>query len=276
MDNRTVYRSAHVARHRQRRIYARTVVATVVCVLLGVGVASASYALGTSDTGPTAVTGKAIPAVRTDACAVDGPAQRQVEEYLAAHPQYGPVNTDGKQSDQDCAAIKKLQTRWDIAAPTGGADALTGRVVKLVRSARIANCPGTDQGLLICVDLTTQTMWVLRDGAIVLGPTIIRSGRAGEETPTGEFTIAEKKVYTVSTIANTPMRQWQHLRDGYGFHQAWRYLHDPAVPGSAGCVNLTRQDAEDLFRLTEIGTQVRIFGRKANQPAALRAASSGP
>lgn len=263
MHNRTVYRSAHVARHR-KRVWARTFAATVVCVLLGVGAASASYALDTSDAGPSTVRVKAKPAVRTDACALDGPAQRQVEDYLAAHPQYGPVSTDGKQSDQDCAAIKKLQARWDMATTSGSADALTGRVVNLVRSARIANCPGTDQGLLVCVDLTTQTMWVLRDGAIVLGPTIIRSGRDGEETPTGRFTITEKKEYTVSTIANTPMRQWQHLRNGYGFHQAWRYLHDPAVPGSAGCVNMTRQDAEDLFRLTDIGTQVRIFGRKAN------------
>jgi lipoprotein-anchoring transpeptidase ErfK/SrfK len=152
-----------------------------------------------------------------------------------------------------------MQARFDVASPSGYASALAGRIVARVQSARTASC-GLTSG--VCVDLTTQTMWAVRDGQIVLGPTVIRSGQPGEETPAGRFEITAKKRHTVSTETGTPMEFWQHMRDGYGFHQAWRYLYDPSVTGSLGCVNMTRQDSRDLFALTEPGTAVRTFGRK--------------
>lgn len=191
-------------------------------------------------------------------CETPGPAQRAVENYLQAHPGYGTISADGLQSAADCAAIKAFQARFDVARPSGYASELTGRLVARLNSARVPACQ--EDG--VCVDLTTQTMWVVRRGQLVLGPTVVRTGRPGEETPTGTFRIAEKKARATSTITGTPMRFWQHMTDGYGFHQAWTYLHDPSVPGSLGCVNMTAQDSADLFTLTEHGTAVHIFGRK--------------
>jgi lipoprotein-anchoring transpeptidase ErfK/SrfK len=191
-------------------------------------------------------------------CATAGPTQFAVENYLAEHPGYGPAIPDGEQSAQDCAAIRRLQERFDVASPSGYATPLTGRIVARLNSARLAECRDAE----ICVDLTTQTMWLRRGSTIVLGPTIVRTGRAGDATPTGHFRITEKRAHAVSTVTGTPMYDWQHMRDGYGFHQAWSYLHDPSVPGSLGCVNLTARDAEDLFALTTIGSTVHIFGHK--------------
>jgi hypothetical protein len=198
----------------------------------------------------------------TDPCLSAGPAHLAAEKYLAAHPEFGVVIADGKPSAEDCAAIRTMQARFDVAEPSGSADAVTGAIVARLASARTGQCPAGGDGVLVCVDLSTQTMWALRDGELVLGPTIVRTGRPGEATPTGDFTITSKKQRAVSTITGTPMHYWQHLRDGYGFHQAWAYLHDPKIPGSLGCVNMTRRDSEDLFALTETGGRVHIFGHK--------------
>ncbi|MDQ1659270.1 MAG: hypothetical protein QOD41_4353 [Cryptosporangiaceae bacterium] len=203
-----------------------------------------------------------IPLPAPSAPCAAGPAQREVETYIAAHPGYGHVTADGVQSPEDCTAIRTLQERFDVRNPSGSADALTGALISRLNSAPVGSCDTNGPAVNICVDLTTQTMWAVRDSEVVLGPTIIRSGKAGEETPTGDFTIHEKKRHTVSTITGTPMEYWQHMQDGYGFHQAWSYLHDPNVSGSLGCVNMTRKDSADLFSLTNPGTSVHIFGRK--------------
>ncbi|MDQ1652061.1 MAG: hypothetical protein QOI35_1261 [Cryptosporangiaceae bacterium] len=196
-------------------------------------------------------------------CQTTGPAQRAAEAYLAGHPGFGPVSADGVQSVADCAAIRQLQDRFAVASPSGYADALTGRIVAQVQSAPTARCGAArESSTVVCVDLTTQTMWATRGGRIVLGPTVVRTGGPGERTPAGRFVITTKKRHTRSSITGTPMEYWQHLRDGYGFHQAWKYLYDPSVPGSLGCVNMTPRDSRDLFALTDLGTQVRIIGHR--------------
>jgi lipoprotein-anchoring transpeptidase ErfK/SrfK len=233
------------------------VAAGVTAVALAIG-AGCTAAFAHEPASPTGVFASAEPGP-ADPCGTTGPAQRAAEAYLAAHPGFGPVTVDGVQSAADCAAIRRMQERFGVAGPSGYAGPLTGRIIARVESARMDRC-GIADG--ICVDLTTQTMWALRGGRIVLGPTVVRTGAPGEETPAGLFEITGKKRHTVSTVTGTPMEYWQHLRDGYGFHQAWQYLYDPSVPGSLGCVNLTRRDAEDLWALAGPGTAVRIFGRK--------------
>jgi lipoprotein-anchoring transpeptidase ErfK/SrfK len=243
---------------------------------LAVSALTAAIATGSvlaASTGLTAALGEQPPVVTrppagppppAHPCQVTGPAQRAAEAYLAAHPESGPVTADGAQSAADCAAIRRIQERFAVASPSGYADALTGRILAQVQSARTARC-GTgpsESGTVVCVDLTTQTMWVTRDGRIVLGPTVVRTGGPGERTPAGRFVITAKKRHTVSSITGTPMEYWQHLRGGYGFHQAWKYLYDPSVNGSLGCVNMTPRDSRDLFTLTEPGTPVRIIGRR--------------
>jgi lipoprotein-anchoring transpeptidase ErfK/SrfK len=234
-------------------------IAAVAGVSASAAASWAAQASGGSPDGPFAASRAAAP---SGPCGTTGPAQRAVERYLTSQPQYGHVTADGVQSAADCAAIKAMQTRFDVRSPSGVADELTGALVARLQAAPVAKCRPNGAGVRICVDLTTQTMWAYRAGKIALGPTIIRSGKRGEETPVGDFSITQKKENAVSTITGTPMHYWQHMRDGFGFHQAWSYLHDPTIAGSLGCVNMTAEDSKNLFALTALGSKVHIFGHK--------------
>jgi lipoprotein-anchoring transpeptidase ErfK/SrfK len=193
-------------------------------------------------------------------CAQTGPTQLAVERYLAKHTEFGKVTVDGKQDAVDCATIKKFQARYGIQG-AGLAGPVSGKVVGRLGSAALGKCDA-GSGTTVCLDLTSQTMWVERGGAVVLGPVPIRTGRAGLDTPAGHFRIGNKKKSTISTIYKVPLPYWQQFNADMGFHQTPSYLYDGGSPGSHGCVNVLRRDAIALYKLTKVGTPVHIFGRK--------------
>ncbi len=199
----------------------------------------------------------------TGPCAKKGPALRAVEYYLAAHPQFGAVMPDGEPSVEDCKAIRKFQQRYGVSPAAGYAGPVTGRVVSRLNSAwsRMGQCRG-GSGPKVCVDLTSQAIWVWRGGTLVLGPTTIRTGRAGLATPAGKYSVHEKKRLTRSTIFDVDLPYWQRFYADMGFHATPSYLYEGDSPGSHGCINLLRRDASALFGLTGRGTPVHIFGRK--------------
>jgi lipoprotein-anchoring transpeptidase ErfK/SrfK len=208
---------------------------------------------------PTA-TKPAAPPV-TGPCGKTGPGQAAVERYLATHPEFGKVTVDGKQDAVDCATIKKFQLRYGVRPAVGLAGPTSKRVATRLSAANLDACDPRG-GTTICVDLTSQTMWVLRGGKVVLGPTTIRTGRAGLATPPGHFRIGNKKKHTISTIFKVPLPYWQQFNADMGFHQTPSYLYDGGSPGSHGCINLLRRDAVALYKLTTVGTSVHVFGRK--------------
>lgn len=214
----------------------------------------------TQSTKPTPST-KPSSAQPVGPCAETGPDQLAVEQYLANHPQFGTVTVDGKQSAQDCAAIKKFQQRYGIDPDAGYAGPVTKSVTTRLANAATDTCQ-TGSGTTVCVDLTSQTMWVVQGRDTVLGPTPIRTGRDELETPAGKFKIQDKLEYTISTIFNVPLPYWQRFYADMGFHETPSYLYEGDSPGSHGCINLLPSDAVDLFELTESGTPVHIFGRK--------------
>jgi lipoprotein-anchoring transpeptidase ErfK/SrfK len=160
----------------------------------------------------------------------------------------------------DCATIKKFQARYGIQG-AGQAGPVSGKVVARLDKAALGNCDA-GAGTTVCLDLTSQTMWVVRAGAVVLGPVPIRTGRAGLTTPAGHFRIGNKKKNTISTIYKVPLPYWQQFNADMGFHQTPSYLYEGDSPGSHGCVNVLRRDAMALYKLTKVGTPVHIFGRK--------------
>lgn len=192
-------------------------------------------------------------------CSTSGSGQLAVERYLAAHQgSYGRVKVDGRQSAADCKAIKRFQVRFGISPAAGNAGPTTKAVARRLTKAAVSSCR---TGTRVCVDLTSQTFWLVRAGKVVLGPTPIRTGRAGGyRTPTGTFRIGAKKRVTTSSYYGTKMPYWQHFYRDMGFHETPSYLY--RGPGSHGCVNLLRSDAVNLFRLTAKGTPVVVFGRK--------------
>ena len=198
------------------------------------------------------------PVGHTGDCPV-GKYHAEVERLLAQLGDYGTVTVDGYQSPEDCAAIKKFQERFGIRPVAGKAGPATLDVANRLVNTDLNACDA-GSGTTVCVDLTHQTMWVVRDGDVVLGPTPVRTGRAGLTTPAGHFTITEKKKHTVSSYYDAPLPYWQRFVADIGFHETPSYLYEG--PGSHGCVNLLPSDAVALWDLTSVGTAVHTFGRK--------------
>jgi hypothetical protein len=183
-----------------------------------------------------------------------------VESYLAGG-RFGRVIRDGRLAGAECDVVRSFQRWAAIPAISGTATATTIAVARRLAAVRTESCRAPGAGLTICVDLTTQTVWAVRGGKVVLAPTVVRTGGPGQATPTGWFRIGQKKRRTVSSIYGTPLPFWQRFYRDYGFHALETPLYAP-IAGSHGCVNMIYRDAAALFALTSGGTRVHVFGRK--------------
>ena len=87
------------------------------------------------------------------------------------------------------------------------------------------------------------------------------TGTKGHETPTGVFTILQRKVDHESSIyKGAKMPHMQRLTwDGIAIH-AGRL---PGYPASHGCVRVPVEFAEKLYSVTSIGTTVIIADDKS-------------
>lgn len=189
-----------------------------------------------------------------------GERQRDTEKYLAQLGGFGSVTVDGKQSAEDCKAIKKFQQRYGISPAAGKAGPTTADVARRLASTKTSACK-TGSGTTICVNLTLQTIWVMRDGQVVMKPTIIRSGMPGYATPTGTYKIGWRNVREWSDPYEVWMPYWQQFNGGIGLHQTVSYIHNKSG-GSHGCVNLLASDARKLWDIGKVGTRVHVFGRR--------------
>jgi hypothetical protein len=245
---------------RHRRLGRKRIgIGLLAMLTIAVGVTTAA---GFALSRPEQTTPIASTAATATPCNQTGPGQREVEAYIATRSgQYGRVKLDGRQSPSDCAAIASFQRWAQVPSRTGFADATTGFLARQLGAIRYDQCQAPGDRTTVCVDLTNQAMWVVRSGRIILGPTVARSGRQGQATPTGTYQITQKKVSTISSEFGTPLPYWERFVDDIGFHTADTPMYAP-IPGSFGCVNLLDRDAKALYQLTEIGTSVSVFGRK--------------
>ncbi|TDC41623.1 L,D-transpeptidase family protein [Micromonospora sp. KC213] len=189
-----------------------------------------------------------------------GEHQREVEGYLARLGGFGPVTVDGRQSDPDCAAIKKFQQRYDIRPAAGRAGPLTYDVAKRLATTDTKRCDA-GSGVTFCIDLSRQTTWVMKGGTVVAGPTVTRTGMAGYATPAGTYRINFRNLKEWSDPYEVWLPYWQRFNGGIGFHETTTYLHDGGI-GSHGCVNLLPADAVRWWQLGSVGSRVVLFGRR--------------
>ena len=118
-----------------------------------------------------------------------------------------------------------------------------------------ASNPSSFGPLLLTIDLTAQRLMVYRNGGL-MAASAISTGSLGRETPTGVFTILEKKVmHRSTTYDNAPMPYMQRLTSkGIAIHAG----DLPGYPASHGCIRLPNEFAKLLYAATELGTQVMI------------------
>ncbi|HEU5434565.1 MAG TPA: L,D-transpeptidase [Thermomicrobiales bacterium] len=116
----------------------------------------------------------------------------------------------------------------------------------------------------ILVSLSRQTMWVYKGDDIVL-TSLVSTGRAGFETPTGTFQILTKlpsqtmegviggEYYNVPDVPNV----MYFTNEGHALHGT--YWHNNfGHPMSHGCVNLPMDVAAWLYNWAPVGTPVYI------------------
>ncbi len=108
----------------------------------------------------------------------------------------------------------------------------------------------------ITIDISEQRMYVYGNHGNIIGSSPVSTGKPGHRTPTGTFTILEKKVWHRSTkYSNAPMPYMQKLTS-YGI--AMHGGHLPGYPASHGCIRMPKSKARWLYNQTEIGDTVRI------------------
>ncbi|MEM1060248.1 MAG: L,D-transpeptidase family protein [Verrucomicrobiota bacterium] len=133
------------------------------------------------------------------------------------------------------------------------------------------------------VDLTNQMLYVYREG-IEIGRAKISSGKPGHDTPTGTFTILEKKASHRSSSWGSYVRGGQVIGDGrvnhtpagasfrgasmpYMMRLTWTGVamhigYVPDRPASHGCIRLPSGFAPRLFSVVRVGTPVRVYGHR--------------
>src|ERR1700726_852009 len=113
--------------------------------------------------------------------------------------------------------------------------------------------------VVIVASVPDQTLYVFRNG-VRIGHSTISTGKSGKNTPTGVFTVLQKKVRHTSNIyKGAPMPHMQRLTwSGIAMHAG----HLPGYPASAGCIRMPVDFAAKLYSVTNIGTSVIITDDK--------------
>ena len=114
--------------------------------------------------------------------------------------------------------------------------------------------------MVILVSVPDQLLYVYRNG-VRIGRSTVSTGKPGKSTPTGVFTVLQKKVRHESSIyKGAQMPHMQRLTwSGVAMHAG----HLPGYPASAGCVRLPVDFAANLYSVTTIGTTVIIADNRS-------------
>ncbi|VVT06811.1 conserved exported hypothetical protein [Sphingomonas sp. EC-HK361] len=107
----------------------------------------------------------------------------------------------------------------------------------------------------IVVSIPDQRAYVYRGTALVAASTV-STGRDGNETPVGAFTILQKEeVHHSNLYDDAAMPYMQRLTwDGVALHAG----KNPGFPDSHGCIRLPAAFAKKLFAATKLGGTVVV------------------
>jgi hypothetical protein len=107
----------------------------------------------------------------------------------------------------------------------------------------------------IVISLSDQTAYLYR-GDTLMAAAAISTGRDDKPSPTGIFSVLEKKpFYRSKKYDNAPM-PWMERIDQYGI--ALHGGYNPGYPASHGCIRLPLAFAKKLYGVTDVGTPVYI------------------
>lgn len=159
--------------------------------------------------------------------------------------------------------VRKLLTglALALAAPVLAApslqDATVGQTVAAMKPGDFIWAPvvAPSGPVVIVVSIAQQRAYAYRNG-VPIGISTVSTGKKGHETPTGVFTLLQKKVDHKSNLYDdAPMPYMQRLTwDGIAMHAG----NLPGYPASHGCVRLPLGFAKRLYEVTSLGLTVII------------------
>lgn len=117
--------------------------------------------------------------------------------------------------------------------------------------------------VLVVVSIDDQMAYVYRNGVEIARSTV-STGRPGKETPTGVFTILQRKVEHESSIyEGAQMPYMQRLTwSGIAMHAG----DLPGYPASAGCVRLPLEFSQKIYSVMDMGGTV-VITKKGAKPS---------
>jgi lipoprotein-anchoring transpeptidase ErfK/SrfK len=115
--------------------------------------------------------------------------------------------------------------------------------------------PGPTGPVLAVVSIARQSIHV-HDGTGLVAQAPVSTGMAGYRTPTGVFSVLQKRRHHRSNIySNAPMPYMQRLTwSGIALHAGVL----PGFPASHGCIRLPYPFAVELWGMTKVGTRVVV------------------
>jgi hypothetical protein len=151
----------------------------------------------------------------------------------------------------------------------GGAVAAEPAAVKALKPGEFLWRPEVSPRgpVVIVVSLPEQLVHVYRNG-VTIGVSTCSTGKPGHRTPTGVFTILQKRQEHYSSIYNNaPMPNMQRLTwEGIALHAG----DLPGYPASHGCVRLPMAFSKLLFSVTQTSTPVIIADQKTTYSSVVR------
>jgi lipoprotein-anchoring transpeptidase ErfK/SrfK len=231
--------------HRSRKF------AQAALVGLMLGIAPFGSAIG-QETAPVAnsITPAPAPAVVQPTAPADGPSlisAAAAAEVDAARERMEAEAREVQAIEEQAAALKPGKYLWQPErAPEGETE--------------------------MVVSIADQKAYVYRAGKLI-GVTTVSTGKRGHRTPTGSFTILEKRRKHFSNLYNNaPMPNMQRLTwTGIALHAGAL----PGYPASHGCVRLPMEFSKLLFGATQLGGRVHIVADAAPSAAEALAFATG-
>ncbi len=107
----------------------------------------------------------------------------------------------------------------------------------------------------VVVSLSDQMAYLYR-GSTLVAVSTISSGKDEKPTPTGIFSVLDKRPMYRSKKYDNAAMPWMQRIDQYGV--ALHAGHNPGYAASHGCVRLPADFAKKLYSVTDVGTPVYI------------------
>ncbi len=193
-------------------------------------------------------------------------AQQQIHDAANGRPSRQPESMSNDNWNREAFVPTRLaseDTSLTNASVENGAaateDALLEERVTALRPGRFLWMPERQANgeVVIVVSLAEQMAYVYRGGDLI-GVSTVSTGMDSHPTPTGSFTILQKRRTHFSNLYdNAPMPNMQRLTwDGIALHAG----AIPGHPASHGCIRLPMAFSNHLFAATQMGGRVHIIG----------------